>query len=167
MEDEQGHHMMSMGELPGLPGYVQARRVEVYLPYDQLAARLGTDVKWLFALEDGRLPGIEFGMLVRLAVALEVDQAILMHHARMPGHLTSRDPSGHLGAPVPGLDGQLGSITEDVLLFSDRQSDDDRTHIAKMQQSPERPVADAAEEGLIERHREILGEVDRGEHDRM
>ena len=82
-----GHDVISMAEFPGLGRYVHARRPEVYLQYDQLADRLGTEVRWLFALEDGELPGIEPAMLVRLAVALEVDQAILMHHARLPHDL--------------------------------------------------------------------------------
>jgi hypothetical protein len=76
-------------------------------------------------------------MLVRLAVALEVDQAILMHHARLPQNLTV---SGHRPLLHTETGGQPGAITEDLLLFSDRQSEDDRTHIAQTQQSPERPI---------------------------
>jgi hypothetical protein len=139
---EQGHDMISIVELPGLAGYVHSRRVEMYLPYAQLAERVGTDLKWLFALEDGKLPGIEPAMLVRLAVALEVDQAILMHHARLPGRFASSDPSGHRGTGITEHEGPPSRITEDLLLFSDRQPEEDRTHIAQLPPRPERPVAE-------------------------
>jgi hypothetical protein len=141
---DPGHDVINMTELPGLSRYVFARRVEMYLPYDQLAARLGTDVTWLFAVEDGTLPGIEPAMLVRLAVSLEVDQAILMHHARLPGHLASHDPSGHRDTGIAEREGLPGRVTEDLLRFSDRQPEEDRTHVAQLQRqlAPERPVAE-------------------------
>jgi transcriptional regulator with XRE-family HTH domain len=76
--------LISITDLPGLGDYVAARRHQLNLRSDELAARLDMEVAWLWALEDGALPGIEPGMLVQLAVALEVDQAILMHHAHLP-----------------------------------------------------------------------------------
>jgi transcriptional regulator with XRE-family HTH domain len=142
---EQGHDMISIAELPGLAGYVQARRVEMYLTYAQLAERLSTDLKWLFRLEDGELPAISPAMLVRLAVALEVDQAILMHHARLPGRFASSDPSGYRGTRITEREGPPGRITEDLLLFSDRQPEEDRIHITPLPRRPERPVDEGPE----------------------
>jgi transcriptional regulator with XRE-family HTH domain len=94
---QQGNDLISIADLPGLGDYVAARRYAMNLRYDALASRLGTPVAWVWALEDGALPGIAPGMLVELAVALEVDQAILMHYAHLP---TQGRIAGHI---VPNL----------------------------------------------------------------
>jgi transcriptional regulator with XRE-family HTH domain len=94
---QQGNDLISIAELPGLGDYVAARRHAMNLRYDELADRLGAEPAWVYALEDGALPGLTPGVLVRLAIALEVDQAILMHNAHEPTH-------GHsAGHDVPNL----------------------------------------------------------------
>jgi transcriptional regulator with XRE-family HTH domain len=114
--DQQGHDMMRMAELPGLGRYVQERRRDLDLRYDELAARLGADVAWVYWLEDDVLAAIELDMLVRLAVALEVDQAIMMHHARLPPHHTGSGRLPHESKPddrIIPIAGEMGQESAD------------------------------------------------------
>jgi transcriptional regulator with XRE-family HTH domain len=82
--DQQGNDLISITDLPGLGRYVATRRHDLNLRYDELADRLGAEPAWVYALEDSALPGITPGVLVRLAIALEVDHAILLRLARLP-----------------------------------------------------------------------------------
>jgi transcriptional regulator with XRE-family HTH domain len=108
---QQGHELMSMAELPGLGRYVQARRHDLDLRYDELATRIGVNVAWLYWLEDDVLPAIELSMLVQLAIALEVDQAILMHYAHLPPDHTVLDQRQ---IDVSGPGGQRPAMARDV-----------------------------------------------------
>ena len=136
---------MSTVDLPGLGRYVHDGRRDLDLRYDDVASRLGKDVAWVYWIEDDVLPAIELDMLVRLAVALEVDQAIMMHQARLPSHPAAGDASRHHGARITERWGQPGRTTEDLRLFSDRHAEEDRRHITQMQREPERPVTEGQE----------------------
>lgn len=102
---QQGNDLISIADLPGLGDYVAARRYAMNLRYDELAARLGTEVAWVWALEDGALPGVTPGMLVELAVALKVDQTILMHHAHLP---VRNEENGHAAPNLTYLTERMG-----------------------------------------------------------